>query len=345
MSDARKKWEDKQKLENEMLQKHLIHKMIRIYQHKNFHFFIRQNGKARFRITKGIRLQGESIVHYVKFVYWSLLLFYLNKNHTLQSAHDFTMKTMRACLKSTMVNNIVSGIKTHRTLDAMQVLGLEDEKLNVKPKKTNNVMQLQYFPSDFIKKETGINESQFDEKKGYGDVIKKIALDYKKQIDYILPQELENLNLKTLIENERMVRLFLFPYDEMKVAKWVYWSLMDSIYKESFFIERGGYYYPNLDSAHICHLRVMNNLEKIFSDDFMSKIFYGGSYFGKNDTVATMQNIGIMDARKYPGFFGFRFCMFAKPFQVSSLILPSKKELDAMRTGSISEIGRRYWHP
>jgi hypothetical protein len=349
MTDARKNWQEKVKKEEELLQKFLIQKMQHLYHHKHFRFSERKTGKPHFHVTATRRLMGEEISHYAKFVYWSLLLFYVNKNHTLQSAHNFTMRDMRERLKRVMVASVTSGIRRHRTFTAMQTLGLEDPKLHLKPKKPNALLQLPYYRSDFKKGKAwlDVNQEQFDEKKGHLDAIQKIANQYKTEVAYLIPASLKKIDLKILFQYDKTIQRLLYPYDPQKIPKWIYWSMMENVYQESFSVERNGAHYPGFEFAHLCHVRVMNIMEKIFDESFVSKVFSGGSWLGKNDTVMTMKNIGIMDSRKYPGIFGYRLCLLAKPFHVSPVIAPSMKELAGMRGGAEpKEYGsRRYWRP
>lgn len=346
MTDVRKNWQERTKTEEELLQKFIMHNLRSHYHHKHFRFIQRKNGKPRFYSTSNRKLMGEEIFHYAKFVYWSLLIFYVNKNHTLQSAHDFTMKTMRARLSKIMITSITSGTFSHRTLTAMQTLGLKDVRLKVYPKKSNPLLQLTYLNSDFTKEEDwlDIDKDLFDEKKGHDDIIQKMADQYKKDIHHFIPFALNIVNLKTLMMNHKTIQYILYPHERNKIPKWIYWSLMKNVYQESFFIEKNGKYYPSIGSAHLCHVRVVNAMEKIFDENFVAKIFSGGSWIGKNDTVTVMKKIGIMDVRKYPGIFGCRLCLFAKPLHVTPIMMPSMKELSSMRQ-SARDRGRRYWRP
>lgn len=218
-------------------------------------------------------------------------------------------------------------------------------------------IDMNYKPEDFQKNLPGsylkIKESSWDRNKGVYSSINGMAKSYKRQIENsgLLPTGTDKKSIEITATNIQSINKglknfydkshrFFFLRNNRKIAKWIYWSLMESLYDETIkkFRETMGKNTPqNFNIHQECHRIAIATIQTHLGPDVVQDIYKGGGIFGRNQTVAAMQAMGIMDDGKYTSrnglFSGSRFCFLSGQSRIS----PSGKEA-TLRSGNNPDI-------
>lgn len=221
------------------------------------------------------------------------------------------------------------------------------EKKSDKKSKPKSCVEIKIKPEDFAKhlspNHLKINKDTWRPETGVYDTISKMAGLYFKEISHLTKPPFRPDDILHMINNAKKAKLIEFyrqnhhfyNHDHRRIAKWMYWSLMQSLYANAvgeFRKEHGENLPVSFNIHQECHCEAMRLITDQLGADIARDVTHGGSFFGKNRTVEAMQDMGIMDDRKYTSsgrlFSGKRYCLFSgKP-----TISPSNKE-SILRSG------------
>jgi len=258
----------------------------------------------------------------------------------------------------------VEETKFYRVTEDIKIIGdktfyeFNDEKKgfqHIKKPRAKLCIDLEYKPEDFAKglsaNHTKINKKTWDAKSGVSNKINEMQTRYQRElvardITFGGVHAIDVPGIK--YQYARLLNFYnhnhhFYNHTHRIIAKWIFWSAMKIEYQKALndFKQNHRNFPINFNLHQECYRKVMSAMTEHLGPKIVKDITAGGSFFGKNDTVRALQDMGVMGDDKYTSgmglasqlFTGSRYCLFSgKP-----TISPSNKEL-MLRSGGDPDV-------